>query len=277
MRAHPGRPELAIGTFLEGLFVIRHGRRARPPLAGRVVAVTGAGAGVGRAVARAFAAQGADVALLARGGRALDAAADEVERFGGRALVVPVDMGVPDRVEEAAERVERELGPVDVWVNSAVTSVLARFPDVTPEEYARVTTVTYLGCVNGTRAALRRMRPRDAGAVVQVGSVLGELSVPLQAACCGAEHAIRGFTASVRMELRHEGSRVAVTTVRLPVLDPEPEAAARAVVHAARHPRRAAYRVGASTAVAALAHRTGPALLDRCLARTAEDGKPRRH
>ncbi|MFF0476399.1 SDR family oxidoreductase [Streptomyces sp. NPDC004284] len=263
-------------------------------MAGRTVVVTGTSAGVGRAVARVFGEQGASVALLARGRRGLDAAAEEVERAGGRALVVPVDMAEPTRVEEAAERVEKVLGPIEVWVNSAFTSVFARFPDVTADEYERVTAVTYLGCVNGTRAALRRMRPRDSGVVVQVGSALGEASVPLQAAYCGAKHAINGFTASVRMELRHERSNVAVTVVQLPALNTpqfswvlsrlprrprpvapvyQPEVAARAVLHAARRPGRAEYRVGASTAGSVLAHRFVPVLLDRCLARTGYDAQ----
>ncbi|MFH8839012.1 SDR family oxidoreductase [Streptomyces sp. NPDC017868] len=290
----PWRGGLALGTFVEGLFVIRARRGARPPMAGRTVVVTGASAGVGRAVARVFGEQGASVALLARGRRGLDAAAAEVEEAGGRALVVPVDMAEPSRVEEAAARVEEVLGPIDVWVNSAFTSVFARFPDVTADEYARVTAVTYLGCVNGTRAALRRMRPRDSGVVVQVGSALGEVSVPLQAAYCGAKHAINGFTAAVRMELRHERSGVAVTVVQLPAVNTpqfswalsrlprrprpvapvyQPEVAARAVLHAARHPRRAEYRVGASTAGTVLAHRVAPALLDRYLARTGYDAQ----
>ncbi|MFH8621179.1 SDR family oxidoreductase [Streptomyces vietnamensis] len=299
---HAPRPRpdgLALGAFVEGLFVIHahrvHAhRRARPPMAGRTVVVTGASAGVGRAVARAFGEQGASVALLARGRLGLEAAAAEVEEAGGRALVVPVDMALATRVEEAAERVEKVLGPIDVWVNSAFTSVFARFPDVTADEYARVTTVTYLGCVNGTRTALRLMRPRDSGVVVQVGSALGEVSVPLQAAYCGAKHAINGFTAAVRMELRHERSDVAVTVVQLPALNTpqfswalsrlprrprpvapvyQPEVAARAVVYAARHPRRAEYRVGASTAGTVLAHRFAPALLDRYLARTGYDAQ----
>ncbi|MFF7442027.1 SDR family oxidoreductase [Streptomyces sp. NPDC008122] len=285
----PRRAGLALGTFAEGLFVIHERRRVRPQRSGRTVVVTGASAGVGRAVARAFGEQGASVALLARGRRGLDAAAAEVERAGGRALVVPVDMALPTQVEEAAGRVERALGPIDVWVNAAFTSVFARFPDVTADEYARVTAVTYLGCVHGTRAALRRMRPRDSGVVVQVGSALGEASVPLQAAYCGAKHAINGFTAAVRMELRHEHSGVAVTVVQLPALNTpqfswvlsrlprrprpvapvyQPEVAARAVVYAARHPRGGEYRVGASTAGTVLAHRLAPALFDRYIART---------
>ncbi|WP_265863489.1 SDR family oxidoreductase [Streptomyces sp. SKN60] len=262
---------------------------ARRTFDGRTVVITGASAGVGRATARAFGACGARVALLARGRVGLEAAAEEVRRAGGQALVVPVDMAVPWMVEEAADRVESRLGPVDVWVNAAFTSVFAPFLAAAPDEFERVTDVTYLGCVNGTRAALRRMLPRDSGAVVQVGSALGEAAVPLQAAYCGAKHAINGFTASVRIELLHRHSRVAVTLVQLPAVNTpqfswalsrlphrprpvapvfQPEVAARAVLHAARRPRRKEYRVGASTAAAVLAHRAVPGLLDRYVART---------
>ncbi|MFF8375686.1 SDR family oxidoreductase [Streptomyces sp. NPDC015661] len=287
-------------SFLEGLTVLRSTHESqrrhehRRPFEGRAVVVTGASAGVGRATARAFGAGGARVALLARGRVGLEAAAEEVRRAGGEALVVPVDMAVPWMVEEAADRVEGRLGPVEVWVNVAFTSVFAPFLAVAPEEYERVTDVTYLGCVNGTRAALRRMLPRDRGAVVQVGSALGEASVPLQAAYCGAKHAVNGFTASVRLELLHRHSGVAVTVVQLPAVNTpqfswalsrlsyrprpvppvyQPEVAARAVLHAARRPRRKEYRVGASTAVAVLAQRVVPGLVDRYVARTAYDSQ----
>ncbi|MFF8602172.1 SDR family oxidoreductase [Streptomyces sp. NPDC015232] len=293
-------------SFLESLVVLRATRNSRRrrehrrphrvlrPFEGRTVVVTGASAGIGRATARAFGAAGARVALLARGRVGLEAAAEEVRRAGGEALVVPVDVAVPWMVEEAADRVEARLGPVDVWVNAAFTSVFAPFLSVAPEEYERVTDVTYLGCVNGTRAALRRMLPRDRGAVVQVGSALGEASVPLQAAYCGAKHAVNGFTASVRVELLHRHSRVAVTVVQLPAVNTpqfswvlsrlphrprpvapvyQPEVAARAVVHAARRPRRKEYRVGASTAVAVLAQRLVPGVVDRYVARTAYDSQ----
>ncbi|NML51782.1 SDR family oxidoreductase [Streptomyces sp. R302] len=264
-------------------------REPRRPFEGRTVVVTGASAGVGRATARAFGESGARVALLARGRVGLEAAAEEVRRAGGEALVVPVDMAVAGSVEAAADRVESRLGPVDVWVNAAFTSVFAPFLAAAPDEYERVTEVTYLGCVNGTRAALRRMLPRNSGAVVQVGSALGEAAVPLQAAYCGAKHAINGFTASVRLELLHLHSRVAVTVVQLPAVNTpqfswalsrlpyrprpvppvyQPEVAARAVLHAARRPRRREHLVGASTAAAVLAHRAAPALLDRYVART---------
>ncbi|MFD0366472.1 SDR family oxidoreductase [Streptomyces sp. NPDC127114] len=281
-------------SFLEGLLVLRATRGGARPFDGCTVVVTGASAGVGRATAREFGAAGARVALLARGRVGLEAAASEVERAGGTALVVPVDMAVPSMVEEAADLVESRLGPIDVWVNSAFTSVFAPFLSVTADEYERVTEVTYLGCVNGTRAALRRMLPRDSGAVVQIGSALAEVSVPLQAAYCGAKHAINGFTASVRLELLHRHSRVAVTLVQLPSVNTpqfswalsrlphrprpvapvfQPEVAARAVLHAARHPRRKEYRVGASTAAAVLTRRAAPGLLDRYLARTGYDSQ----
>ncbi|MFF6772388.1 SDR family oxidoreductase [Streptomyces sp. NPDC012637] len=281
-------------SFLEGLVVLRTTRGGARPFEGRTVVVTGASAGVGRATARAFGAAGARVALLARGRVGLEAAAEEVEGAGGEALVVPVDVAVPWMVEEAAELAESRLGPLDVWVNGAFTSVFAPFLSASPDEYERVTEVTYLGCVNGTRAALRRMLPRDSGAVVQIGSALGEASVPLQAAYCGAKHAINGFTASVRLELLHRHSRVAVTVVQLPAVNTpqfswalsrlphrprpvapvfQPEVAARAVVHAALHPRRKEYRVGASTAAAVLARRAVPGLPDRYTARTGYDSQ----
>ncbi|MFI8823480.1 SDR family oxidoreductase [Streptomyces sp. NPDC053431] len=281
-------------SYLEGLFPVREERDRPGAFAGRTVVVTGASAGVGRATARAFGACGARVALLARGRVGLEAAAEEVVAAGGEALVVPVDMAVTSQVEEAADRVERALGPVDVWVNAAFTSVFAPFAEVEADEYERVTDVTYLGFVNGTRAALRRMLPRDSGAVVQVGSALGEASVPLQAAYCGAKHAINGFTGSVRLELLHQHSHVAITLVQLPAVNTpqfswvlsrlprrprpmapvfQPEIAARAVLHAARRPRRKEYRVGLSTTAAVLMRRLAPGLLDRYLARTAYDAQ----
>ncbi|WP_367133229.1 MULTISPECIES: SDR family oxidoreductase [Streptomyces] len=255
----------------------------------QTVVITGASAGIGRATARLFARKGARVALLARGEAGLEAAAADVTRLGGKALVLPTDVADPAQVEAAASAAEEAFGPIGVWVNAAFTSVFAPFTRITPEEYERVTAVTYLGCVNGTRAALRRMLPRDAGTVVQVGSALAYRSVPLQSAYCGAKHAVNGFTSAVRTELLARHSRVRVTVVQMPAVNTpqfswvlsrlpnhpqpvppiyQPEVAARAVVHAARHPRRKQYYVGASTLATILADKAAPALLDRYLART---------
>ncbi|MYW05252.1 SDR family oxidoreductase, partial [Streptomyces sp. SID3343] len=216
-------------------------------------------------------------------------AARDVEAAGGRALAIPTDTADHARVEAAADRVEEEFGPIDVWVNVAFASVFAPFAQITPQEYERATAVTYLGFVNGTRAALSRMRARDAGTVVQVGSALGERSIPLQSAYCGAKHAINGFTSSVRTELLHDKSKVRITVAQMPAVNTpqfswvrsrlsrtpqpvppiyQPEIAARAVLFAADHPARKEYWVGASTVATLLANRVAPALLDRYLART---------
>jgi NAD(P)-dependent dehydrogenase (short-subunit alcohol dehydrogenase family) len=253
-----------------------------------VVVVTGASAGVGRATVRRFAERGADIGLLARDTDGVAAAAKEVEAAGGRAVVVPTDVADPSQVEAAAEAVERELGPIEVWVNDAMTSVFAPFTEVEPEEFRRVTEVTYLGCVYGTRVALRRMLPRDHGTIVQVGSALAYRGIPLQSAYCGAKHAIQGFTESVRAELYHRHSRVWLTMVQLPALNTpqfdlvlsklprqaqpvppiyQPEVAANAIVWAATHRRRQLW-VGGSTAATLLANAVAPGLLDRYLGRT---------
>ncbi|MFH8529720.1 SDR family oxidoreductase [Streptomyces tendae] len=259
-----------------------------------VVVVTGATGGVGRATARAFGARGAAVALLARGEHALRRAAEEVEEAGGRALPLVVDVADAEAVDAAATRVEEELGPIDVWVNAAFSTVFAPVAQIRPEELRRATEVTYFGFVHGTQAALRRMTPRDRGTVVQVGSALAERSVPLQAVYCGAKHAIQGFTESLRCELLHDRSGVRVTMVQMPGLNTpqfswvltrlprhprpvapvyQPEVAARAVLHAADHPERRVYWVGGSTVATLLGQKFAPGLLDRYLARTGYDGQ----
>jgi short-subunit dehydrogenase len=257
---------------------------ARP----RVVLVTGASAGVGRATVRAFARQGAHVGLLARGQAGLDGARRDVETAGGRAIALSVDVAQADQVELAATAVEEELGPIDVWVNNAMVSVFSPVKEMTAEEFRRVTDVTYLGCVNGTLTALRRMLPRDHGTIVQVGSALAYRGIPLQAAYCGAKHAIQGFNESLRCELLHDKSNVRVTMVQLPALNTpqftwvrnrlpnsprpvppifQPEVAAEAIVWAAVHGRREV-NVGLPTTLAILGDKIAPGLLDRYLART---------
>ncbi|WP_149182949.1 SDR family oxidoreductase [Streptomyces sp. TRM49041] len=260
----------------------------------QTVVITGASGGVGRATAREFARRGARIGLVARGRTGLEAAAREVEEEGGEALVLPTDVADRDQVQAAAAAVDEAFGPVDVWVNAAMTSVFAPFTDIGPDEFRRVTEVTYLGYVHGTEAALDRMLPRDRGTIVQVGSALGYRSIPLQSAYCGAKHAVNGFTSSVRTELMHNGSNVRVTVVQMPALNTpqfswvlsrlprhpqpvppiyQPEVAARAVVYAADHPRRKQYYTGGSTVATILANRIAPGLLDRYLARSAYDSQ----
>ncbi|MGI5215995.1 SDR family oxidoreductase [Plantactinospora sp. CA-290183] len=265
----------------------------------RVAVVTGATAGVGRATARLLARRGMRIALLARGSAGLAATADEVRALGGTALPIETDVADHRQVEDAADRVCAELGGIDLWINDAFTSVFAPFQEIGPEEFRRVTEVTYLGYVYGTRAALARMSPRQSGTIVQVGSALAYRSIPLQAAYCGAKHAIVGFTESVRCELLHDRSPVRITMVHLPAVNTpqfdwvlsrlrgraqpvppiyQPEVAARAVVYAADRPERREYWVGGSTVATVLANRIAPALLDRYLARTGyasqQGGRP---
>src|ERR671933_797866 len=252
-----------------------------------VVVITGASSGVGRATARRFAGPGTKLALLARDRDALEAAAREVREAGGEALVLPTDVADPEAVEAAASAAEEQLGPIDVWINVAMTTVFAFFEDVEPEEFRRATDVTYHGSVWGLRTALRRMLPRDRGTIVQVGSALAYRGIPLQAPYCGAKHAIKGFTESVRSELRNKGSRVHVTMVQLPGLNTpqfdhcrskvekhpmpvppiyQPEVAAEAVHWAAHHRRREVY-VGAPTVYTILGNKLATWMAERYLAR----------
>ncbi|MGZ4594480.1 MAG: SDR family oxidoreductase [Actinomycetes bacterium] len=260
----------------------------------QVVVVTGASAGIGRAVAQAYGRRGAKVALLARGEQGLDGAAEDVRRGGGTALVIPTDTADATQVFAAADRVEAELGEIDVWVNDAFTSVFSPFEQISPEEYRRVTEVSYLGYVYGTMAALQKMKPRDRGTVVQVGSALAYRGIPLQTAYCGAKHAIQGFHEALRCELIHERSNVHVTMVQMPAVNTpqfswvlsrlprhpqpvppiyQPEVAADAVLHAADHPKRREYWVGGTTAATLAANALAPGLLDRYLGRTGFDAQ----
>jgi NAD(P)-dependent dehydrogenase (short-subunit alcohol dehydrogenase family) len=254
-----------------------------------VVVITGGSAGVGRATARAFAERGFAVALLARGSEGLRAAAKEVDARGSRALPVAVDVSDGDAVDEAASRVEEELGPIDIWVNDAMSTVFAPLTSITPAEFKRVTEVTYLGFVNGTMAALKRMMPRDQGTIVQVGSALAFQGIPLQSAYCGAKHAIHGFTESVRAELFHERKKIHITEVHLPAVNTpqfdwcrthlrrhpqpvppiyQPEVPAQAIVEAA-FDKRQQFLLGASTVKAVLGNRLAPWLMTKITAERA--------
>jgi NAD(P)-dependent dehydrogenase (short-subunit alcohol dehydrogenase family) len=253
-----------------------------------VVVITGGTAGVGRATARRFAASGATIAVLARGQDGLAATVRELPCRGARrALGIGCDVADADQVFAAAARIERELGPIDVWINNAMTTIFGRFATITPAQFERVTQVTYLGYVWGTRAALEHMAPRNRGTIVQVGSALAYRSIPLQSAYCGAKHAIVGFTDALRSELLHDGVDVALSCVHLPAVNTpqftwcenhmghvaqpvppifQPEIIADAIFHTVRHPRREVY-VGWPTVKAIVGQKLVPGYADRYLAR----------
>ena len=264
------------------------GRRGAP-----IVVITGAGAGVGRATVEEFARQGCDVALLSRDPDRLEVAAAEARCFGVRALPIPTDVADAAAVEAAADRVEAELGPIDVWVNVAMATVFAPVSELKPEEVARGTAVTYLGQVHGMMSALKRMRERKRGSIVNVGSALGYRSVPLQSVYCGAKFAIRGFTDSLRSEIIHDKLNISLSMVDLPAVNTpqfnwalnkmgkrpqpvppifQPEIPARAIYFAAFHPRRQTW-IGFPTVKAILGNRIAPGLLDRYLARAGYSGQ----
>ncbi|CAO3432088.1 SDR family oxidoreductase [Azospirillum doebereinerae] len=262
--------------------------------AGPVVCITGASAGVGRATALAFAARRqASIGLIARSRDALEDVRQEVERLGGRGMVLPLDVGDDEALSTAANRVEDAFGPIDVWVNSAMVTVFGPVSALTPEELRRVTEVTYLGSAYGIQTALRSMRARNQGTIVQVGSALAYRSIPLQAAYCGAKHAIMGFVDSLRSELLRDGSHVRITMVQLPAVNTpqfewarshmprrarpmgkifQPEDVAQAILHAAEHPKRE-YWLGATAVEAILGDALLPGVADRYLAHTAVDGQ----
>ena len=258
-----------------------------------VVVITGASAGVGRATVRIFARHGARIALLARGVDGLEAARREVEELGGTALGIPVDVANADQVEAATARIESDLGEIEIWINNAMTSVFSPIKEMTPEEFRRVTEVTYLGYVYGTLAALKRMLSRDRGVIVQVGSALAYRGIPLQSAYCAAKHAVQGFCDSLRCELLHDKSHVRLTMVQLPALNTpqfgwvksrlarkaqpvppifQPEVAVEAIYFAAHNPRREFY-VGMPSVKAIVANKIAPGFLDHFLARTGYDSQ----
>ena len=265
--------------------------RSGPP---GVAVVTGGTAGIGRAIVRELAARGWDVAVLARGQERLDDTVDEVRTKGQRAVGISVDVADHRAVEAAANQVEDALGPIDLWVNDAFTGAIAFFDDIEPEEYERITAVTYFGFVNGTHAALRRMTPRNRGTIIQVGSALAFRGIPLQSAYCGAKAAIENFSESLRVELKHKGSAIELCQVHMPGVNTpqfdwvlhrgvdhhpmpvppiyQPEVAARAVAHVAEHPRRTMW-VGLPTALTILGNRVAPSLLDWYLAKTNVKGQ----
>lgn len=259
----------------------------------KVIVITGATGGVGRATAHAFARQGAKIALLARGIEQLSATEQEVENLGGKALAIPTDVADPEQIEAAADRAESELGPIDVWINNAMVSVFSPIKEISASEFKRVTEVTYLGQVYGAMTAMRRMLPRDRGSIVLVGSALAYRGIPLQSAYCGAKHGIEGFYDSLRCELEHDKSGIRTCMVQLPAMNTtqfgwvlsklprkprpmgkiyEPEVAARAILFAAAHNRRSIW-VGAPTYKAIIGNRLSPSYADHVLARTGYNGQ----
>lgn len=264
-------------------------KKSRP----EVVVITGASAGIGRATARRFARDGARIGLLARGTEGLEGARRDVEILGGEALPIPTDVADPAQIEAAAAMVEERLGPIDIWINNAMASVFSPVKEMQPEEYRRVTDVTYLGYVYGTLSALKRMLPRDHGTIVQVGSALAFRGIPLQSSYCGAKHAVQGFTESLRTELLHDHSHVWVTMVHLPASNTpqfswvksrlprkpqpyppvfQPEVPAAAIYYAAHHRRREMF-VGWPTLKTVIGNRLVPGYVDRVLAETGYDGQ----
>ena len=259
-----------------------------------IVVITGASAGAGRAAVREFAKHGADIGLIARGTDGLEAAAREVEEYGGRALIFPVDVADAADVQRAADDVEQKLGPIDIWVNNAMTSVFSPIKEMTAEEFKRVTEVTYLGYVYGTLAALKYMLPRDRGTIVHVGSALAYRSIPLQAAYCASKHAVLGFFASLRTELIHDGSNVKTTMVQMPALNTpqfawvrsrlprkappvppiyQPEVAARLIYHAAQHAERREWYASWSVLKAIFGNKLAPSYADHYLAENGYDSQ----
>ncbi len=296
--------EYSYGKILFTHFNI-HLQRGAPPrgappskidlmdLQGKVVVVTGASAGLGRAIVREFARQGANIGLLARGKDGLEGAKKEVEDLGGKALAIPTDVSQPDQVEAAADRIENELGPIDVWINNAMISVFGPFKKLEAKDFKQVTDVTYLGQVYGTQSALKRMLPRDRGSIILVGSALAYRGIPLQSAYCGAKHGIQGFFESLRAELSHDGSKVNLSMVQLPAMNTtqfgfvksylpnkprpmgtiyQPEVAARAIAHVAKNPRRE-LQVGYPTVQTILGNKFLPGFLDKFLGETGYEGQ----
>lgn len=269
---------------------MRGGRVNQP----EVVVVTGASAGLGRAIVREFARHGAHIGLIARGSEGLEAAAREVEECGGRALVLPTDVADADAVQRAADEVEAKLGPIDIWVNNAMSSVFSPIKEMQPDEYKRVTEVTYLGYVYGTLAALKYMLPRDRGTIVHVGSALAYRSIPLQSAYCASKHAILGFFSSLRTELLHDKSNVQTTMVQMPALNTpqfgwvksrlarkaqpvppiyQPEVGAHLVFRAAHRPQRREWYASWSVVKAIFGNKIAPSFADRYLAKNGYDSQ----